>query len=221
MPRTCSAHFFASSLSFRSLTAASAVFIAAEACVKMLPHHPPCCSPCSPPCPSPSPCCWAPAAGGALFSSPCSSELVALGVKLALSDLALSTDFLAAAGPAAAPPLSSDLRVRGVCGREGGFWVLSSDSSSARMSASAAGLPGVFLAEGAFLTSGMPSKRESRSSSGAALVRLAAIVAAVGGWWWVRGLSSVWEMVSGELWDLWSYWYYWDSWMWSGGLRGA
>lgn len=163
LPRTCSAHFFASSRCCRSLTAASAVFIAADACVKILPHHPP-------------PCCSCPAA--ARFSPSCSSELVALGVKLARIDLALSVLFLAPAlsSDFRAGPFSSERRARGVCGREGGCEEVSSDSSSASMSSPPA-LGGVFLAA-PFLTSGMPSKRESTSSSAVgALFRLAAMIA--------------------------------------------
>lgn len=73
MPRTWSAHFLASSFCCISLTVASACFMAAVAVDRIPPHHPP--------PPLLAVCCGC--STGTFLSVSCSSELVALGVKLA------------------------------------------------------------------------------------------------------------------------------------------
>lgn len=182
IPLTCSVHFFASSLCWISLYAASACFIAALAVAVAVEIHPP---HQPPPACSAASCCCCCSAGTALFSDSCSSELVALGVRLGFKLRALSVDFLAAvsaATAAAAGRLVSLLR-RGVCGREETCWEASWDSRSARRSSSpslALGLEDLPAVAAFFgLESLVMSEKSSSTSrlSSAALVFLEAMVA--------------------------------------------
>src|SRR5690349_7483174 len=126
LPRTYSAHFLASSFCWISLTAASACFIAAVAVDRIPPHHPP------PPLVVVVVLFFS--AEGA-FSASCSSELVALGVKLAWYERVLTADLRAALEDLssldvggggvsveirfAEVPFDAGSLTRGVCGRDG------------------------------------------------------------------------------------------------------
>lgn len=116
------------------------------------------------------------------FSASCSSELVALGVKLALKLLALSVDLRAVAAVVLSSPtggvpgglLGPPSLSRGVCGRDEAFSEASWDSKSASISFSPMdfddalpGLDGFVLADFFGLAS-IPWKSSSRLSSAAA-----------------------------------------------------
>ena len=155
-----------------SLTAASACFATAAAVDNRPPHQLP-------------PLEAAGAGGsatGAFFSDSCSSELVALGVKLAWYDRLLSADWRVVVVVESTPgggvlvevrlEVAAVSRTRGVCGRSGAFspsWF----SSSARMSRSCSSLAFDVLVGFAALVVGFlgavsvprPSKSSPSSSS--------------------------------------------------------